>query len=576
MNTAEPIKILINDRNYTSWSFWKIDLKEELTLESITINPVEHKLFTNDLFTIADDKLTIVNSPVRTSPYIAGVLVLEDGKTYGRTENKKRLLYRCFPDDKRIPTFLIPYDISIGFSKVNRNKYVIIKFDNWNDKHPRGIIIETIGDVDSLEAFYEYQLYSKSIHISLKDMTNKTRDILRKQTTDEYVKQIFQNSNFIIEDRRNDYIFTIDPQNSVDFDDGFGIKQLDNGKYRISIYLANVYFWLETLGLWNSFSNRVATIYLPDRRRPMLPTILSDTLCSLQQDHIRFAFVIDMVVDENGIIDKDEYKLTNAMIRVSKNYVYEEPRLIQDSQYQQMIQITSKIDKTIKNSHELVSFWMIQMNKYCANEMVKRQIGIFRSATILNSLLMEVIDTTLSDHAQQAIRNWNNVAGQYVVYSEDAVLDHEVMKTKSYIHITSPIRRLVDLLNQMLLFNSIGLVKTISEEGNTFIKKWLEKIDYINTSMRSIRKIQTDCMLLHTCFTNPETMNEIHEGIVFDKIIKYNGSISYMVYLDKLRMLTKINIANDIENYSKMKFKLYLFENEEYTKKKIRLQLMNT
>ena len=71
-------------------------------------------------------------------------------------------------------------------------------------------------------------------------------------------------------------------------------------------------------------------------------------------------------------------------------------------------------------------------------------------------------------------------------------------------------------------------------------------------------------------------MNEIHEGIVFDKIIKYNGSISYMVYLDKLRMLTKINIANDIENYSKMKFKLYLFENEEYTKKKIRLQLMNT
>ena len=101
MNIAEPIKILINDRNYSSWSFWKIDLKEELTLESITINPVEHKLFTNDLFTIADDKPTIVNSPVRTSPYIAGVLVLGDGKTYGRTENKKRLLYRCFPEDRR-------------------------------------------------------------------------------------------------------------------------------------------------------------------------------------------------------------------------------------------------------------------------------------------------------------------------------------------------------------------------------------------------------------------------------------------------------------------------------------------
>ena len=573
MNTMTPIKIMIDDRNYTSWSFWNISQNEEVKSESININPVEHKLFTSDLFTIDNDKVTIVNSPMRTNPYIAGVLILEDGKTYGRTENKKRLLYRCFPDDTRLPTFLIPYDISIGFSKVNKNKYVIFKFDHWKDKHPKGLLKETIGDVGSLEAFYEYQLYSKSLHISLKDMTNKTRDILRKHSTNEYVQQIFQNSNFIIEDRRNDYIFTIDPQNSVDFDDGFGIKKLENGRWRVSIYLANVFFWLETLGLWNSFSNRVATIYLPDCRRPMLPTILSDTLCSLQQDHIRFAFVIDLIVDDYGIIDQDEYKLTNAMIHVSKNYVYEEKKMMEDQQYKNMIQVTSKIDKTIKNSHELVAFWMIQMNKYCACEMMKQQIGIFRSATIFNSLLREDIDVTLSEHAQQAIRSWNNVAGQYVVFSKDAILEHEILKTKSYIHITSPIRRLVDLLNQMLLFRSIGLVKKISEDGIIFIQKWLEKIDYINTSMRSIRKIQTDCMILHTCFTNPKVMNEIHDGVVFDKVTKNNGVISYMVYLEQLKLLTKINVTNDIENYTRMKFKLYLFENEEFTKKKIRLQL---
>lgn len=305
----------------------------------------------------------------------------------------------------------------------------------------------------------------------------------------------------------------------------------------------------------------------------MLPTILSDTLCSLQQDHIRFAFVIDLIVDDYGIIDQDEYKLTNAMIHVSKNYVYEEKKMMEDQQYKNMIQVTSKIDKTIKNSHELVAFWMIQMNKYCACEMMKQQIGIFRSATIFNSLLREDIDVTLSEHAQQTIRNWNNVAGQYVVFSKDAILEHEILKTKSYIHITSPIRRLVDLLNQMLLFRSIGLVKKISEDGIIFIQKWLEKIDYINTSMRSIRKIQTDCMILHTCFTNPKVMNEIHDGVVFDKVTKNNGVISYMVYLEQLKLLTKINVTNDIENYTRMKFKLYLFENEEFTKKKIRLQL---
>ena len=30
------------------------------------------------------------------------------------------------------------------------------------------------------------------------------------------------------------------------------------------------------LNIWESFSRRVSTIYLPDRKRPMLPTILSD------------------------------------------------------------------------------------------------------------------------------------------------------------------------------------------------------------------------------------------------------------------------------------------------------------
>jgi ribonuclease R len=78
---------------------------------------------------------------------------------------------------------------------------------------------------------------------------------------------------------------------SMDFDDGFSIVPLENGNYKVSVYIANVFLWLETFGLWKSFSKRVSTIYLPDRRRPMFPTILSESLCILQNNQDRISLI---------------------------------------------------------------------------------------------------------------------------------------------------------------------------------------------------------------------------------------------------------------------------------------------
>jgi exoribonuclease R len=60
---------------------------------------------------------------------------------------------------------------------------------------------------------------------------------------------------------------------------------------------------MDVLNLWDSFSRRISTIYLPDKKRPMLPTILSDCLCSLQENVRRVAFVMDVFIKENEIID---------------------------------------------------------------------------------------------------------------------------------------------------------------------------------------------------------------------------------------------------------------------------------
>ena len=592
-------KVIINNRDYSSWSLMdvntNIQLSSSLDSQENGNIIIQNKWFHQD---VIDETNNIMHSTIRTIPYISGVLILEGNKTYGRTANRKRLLYKCIPDNKRIPHFLIPFEISIGFKKIHKNKYVIFKFQEWNEfqQHPIGILVETIGNVDILECFYEYQLYSKSLHESIKNITNITKEFTNKKPIEDYIKQIQYNPKYQIQNRLENTapIFTIDPPNSVDFDDGFSIKEnvvglegetpsllLTKGFITstvVTVYLANVYFWLETFELWESFSNRVSTIYLPDKRRPMLPTILSESLCSLQEGQTRFAFAIDFtIIQENGIvfIDETKTKMQNVIIRPHKNYVYEDPKMLyQDIHYNKLFQVSSCIDNTIKNSHDLVSFWMILTNKYIAEYMMKQQKGIFRVGKQLSSFKGNDEQLFhLKDETQRVIKSWNNVVGQYINYNnqEDTQFEHTLLNIKSYMHITSPIRRLVDLLNQIML---IGILcpESISNNAINFIDKWCCRMDYINLTMSNIRKVQTDCSNLQMCIKTPDIMTEIHQGIVFDKSENsVSGIYEYMVYLENIKLLSRIKSTVSVENFSHNKFKIFLFETEDNSKKKIRV-----
>ena len=66
---------------------------------------------------------------------------------------------------------------------------------------------------------------------------------------------------------------------------------------------------------------RISTIYLPDRKRPMLPTILCDAVCSLVEGNIRFAFTLDIRVNKETY-EILETKLSNTVIRVKHNLRY--------------------------------------------------------------------------------------------------------------------------------------------------------------------------------------------------------------------------------------------------------------
>ena len=568
--TECTLKFSADDRYYK-----KYNIKNSKTNEEIEtgIDPIKNKLFDQDVFKINEKgEAAIYHSSLRSMQNIPAILVLEGDRIYGKT-NKGRPLYRCIPDDRRIPEFLVPYTMKSSFNKKKYNKYVVFKFNNWNEKHPEGRLVNVLGCVTMLDNFYEYQLYCKSLYASIQDFTKKTMRELKLKSEDYFIDKMMNEYN--VEDRRNFDIISIDPVGSKDFDDAFGLQKVNENTIKLSIYISNVSFWMNALDLWESFSQRISTIYLPDRKRPMLPTILSDALCSLQENRTRFAFTMDVLINtDNNNIEKINY--VNTSIIVNRNLCYETNEMLTNPIYQQTLKLVKKLNNKkkytdrIENGHDLVAYLMILMNYQTAKELVTLKTGIFRSVKTDKTY---ITPKNIPDDVGKFLKTWNSFGGSYVKFEN---LDsHDILDFDAYIHITSPIRRLVDLLN-IIQLQDVKNILPHSPKSKNFYLKWTKKesFEYINTTMRSIRKVQNDSSLLKICTTNKTIMDKLHDGFIFDKVHRNDSLFQYMVYVPELKMVNRFTSRHSRPNNSKQTFKLFAFKDENRLKEKIRIELI--
>ena len=582
MNTTTPLyAVSIYDREYTSWEFHYADLHNEI-VSVPGVSPAAHKLFSGDVFSMDTGVPVIVSSTIRKER-LAGVLILDTGRTYGRLG--RRLLYKCIPDDKSLPEFVIPYEIKASFSKATKNKFIIFRFMEWGAGHPVGEIADTLGDVDDLNAFYEYQIWRNGLHININDFTKTVgRAIHAAGGEAAIIESILLNPNFVIEDHRHiDNVFSIDPSTSTDYDDAFSVICDGHGVTRVNVYIANVFVWLEALGLWSSFAGRVSTIYLPDKKRPMLPGLLSDGACSLKEGYNRFAFMMTVAFDEYGkVVEEPSFK--TVLIRVNKNYAYEEPALKKMLSYRILHRLTELLDSKIVDSHDVVAFWMIYMNHWAAMKLSGYGVGVFRGTTGESAMKLPLSDQSelpsqyatslpFSADVMRVITAWSkDSAGSYASYCGD-VRSHGTLNLSAYTHITSPIRRIVDLVNQMLFFKSAGFVKQFSEGSTAFLDKWTGSLELINKNVKLIRRTQMDCELLQRC-KDIDVVGKQFRGVIIDYCEVDYGFYEYTVYLEELKLLAKVRSADLVGVHSVETFSMFMFDDEDKLYKKVRLQMV--
>jgi len=207
------------------------------------------------------------------------------------------------PIDKRVPLVAIPADQAPQGFLDTPDQYINTLFvaciKRWpiTSLHPFGSLVEELGEIGNIEA---------ETNALLKDcgFTDETFSENVAKCLPPVPWTIPQTEIDARKDFRQCRVFTIDPETARDLDDALHVNKLDDGTFEVGVHIADVsHFVKPNTALDREARRRATTVYLVQRASPMLPEILSSTLCSLQpgEDRLTFSAVFRMT-DEGRVL----------------------------------------------------------------------------------------------------------------------------------------------------------------------------------------------------------------------------------------------------------------------------------
>lgn len=266
---------------------------------------------------------------------------------------------------------------------------------------------------------------------------------------------------------------TIDGATTLDFDDALTIETVDDG-YLVGIHISDVAHYVQPSDpLFLEAVSRGTSIYFPERQIPMLPRHLSQGICSLIQDEIRAAmsFMIKLTPDAEVI----QVRIHPSIIKVSRRLTYEEADTLMESDKElaPLNMLCKKLRKqrleagalllpfpdvnihidsfgkvhvslgpTDTPSRILISEMMILANKEAAKYISDRMLpGLFRAQEPPKQHIVKGEDNDLYLNTRQR----KQLSRGEILTSAKR---HAGLGVNQYTTVTSPIRRLLDLVMQ--------------------------------------------------------------------------------------------------------------------------------
>jgi ribonuclease R len=130
-------------------------------------------------------------------------------------------------------------------------------------------------------------------------------------------------------DLTGDFITTIDPPDAKDYDDAISLKKLDKGGWELAIHIADVAHYIQPgSDLDIEAQQRGNSVYLPRLVIPMLPEVLSNGICSLQEGVLRYAKTCIIRYDRMGNVQGRG--VCQSLIKSRKRMTYLEAQALID------------------------------------------------------------------------------------------------------------------------------------------------------------------------------------------------------------------------------------------------------
>ncbi len=212
------------------------------------------------------------------------------------------------PDDRK-------YDAEI-FIPIGKHKgcpdggKAVAKITSFSGRSPAGEIVEVLGV--SGDFFTEERALIRAFHLS----ENFPSDA--EEEAERQAKRPVEGRGR--KDLRDELIITVDGEDTRDIDDAISIRKI-GGRYELGVHIADVSAYVaRNSPLDREAYRRGTSVYFPDRVLPMLPTALSNGICSLNEGVDRLALSCLMTADAAGKVIKK--KIVPSLIRSKHRMTY--------------------------------------------------------------------------------------------------------------------------------------------------------------------------------------------------------------------------------------------------------------
>ena len=233
--------------------------------------------------------------------------------------------WMVFPDGRELTAPVLVRDAES--KNVREGDKVVLEMIEYpaDGRMGEGVIVKVLGeagqpDVETQAVIAAYSLPSGDFQ---EECVEQAREATRR--FDEEMEAFDHGGIGALElraDLTGEFICTIDPPDAKDYDDAISLKRTGDGGYELGIHIADVAHYIPiNSALDREASERGNSVYLPRLVIPMLPEVLSNGICSLQEGVKRYAKSCFIKYDRRGNVQSRGFCQSVIFSRKRMTYI---------------------------------------------------------------------------------------------------------------------------------------------------------------------------------------------------------------------------------------------------------------